>query len=230
MTEKIQKLIELITEKLKENFNDRLKLIVLVGSQAREDANKESDVDLNVILDNVSTEDILLYKSIINETDTENHACGYLGSLSEIKIWPRYDLIAFFLGSKVLYGNIKEIVPEVNNQDIKENVLNTLSLINHSVRHSIIYDDTEIAAEMSYDLYKSAFFVLQYMYYLRTGDYIPKREDLKTKLSESDTVIIEMYDNWNLLKNELKNNSMDILNVIERWSTEKLKEIGEFSF
>lgn len=227
MTKKTQKWIDELIEKLKENFKERFLLAVLVGSQARDDADEFSDTDINVILDIVETEDINKYREIIESLDNSIVACGYLGSLAEIKIWPKYDLVVFYLGSKVLYGNIKEIVPEINNNDIKNNVLNMLSVINHCARHSIIYDNVENAVDLSQDLYKSAFFVMQYIHYLKTGIYIPKRKDLKEKVSESDAVIIDMYGKWKILKNERKNNPDDFLNVIERWSTEKFKEIEE---
>lgn len=52
-----QWLTEIVRELLN-HFGSRLLIVVHVGSWARNDANEQSDIDINVVLDKVMPEDI----------------------------------------------------------------------------------------------------------------------------------------------------------------------------
>ena len=94
-----QWITELVRE-LHNHFGSRLLLVVHVGSWARNDANEQSDIDINVILDKVMPEDITAYRTIIDGMPDKQLACGFLGGFNEIKLWPKYDLAAFYYSSK----------------------------------------------------------------------------------------------------------------------------------
>ena len=47
----LDKWLDTLLESLKNTFGDRLLLVALVGSRARDDSNAESVVDINVILE-----------------------------------------------------------------------------------------------------------------------------------------------------------------------------------
>lgn len=51
------KILDLFLEKIKGQFNDRIKKIILFGSMARGDSDAESDYDLLLIFDDIKKED-----------------------------------------------------------------------------------------------------------------------------------------------------------------------------
>jgi predicted nucleotidyltransferase len=217
----LDKWLETLLSELKTSFGARLLLAVLVGSRARDDANEQSDIDINVILDRVTPEDIILYREIIERIPDGQYACGYLGGLNEIKIWPRYDLMAFHYGCRILYGNADEIIGGITQRDIQDNALVTLSNINHASRHSIIYDKDLIQSANSMKaLYKAAFFVIQNWYLLKYGDYVPKRIDLiKKDIPDDDRLVLEYYENWKNNERARTENPLDTIALLERWSS-----------
>lgn len=61
------KALSLFLEKIKAQFNDHLKKIILFGSMARGDANTESDYDFLLIFDNVKKEEEDFIEDIASE-------------------------------------------------------------------------------------------------------------------------------------------------------------------
>ena len=53
------------------------------GSYARQEATDRSDVDMVVILDKLSTDDLKLYRSIVKSMPFSEKACGFICGLPE---------------------------------------------------------------------------------------------------------------------------------------------------
>ncbi len=209
--------LDTLTQKLIECFGKRLLLIAHVGSWARDDANINSDIDVNVILDTVTPMDLLKYRQIVSAMPNSELACGFLGSKAEMDIWPKYDLMAFYYGCEVLYGSVSGVIPMVSKTDIFDNVMIVLSGINHEARHSIIYDkDLKEAADAAKGLFKAAFFVIQGWYLLKQGKYIGKRSELlKKEITSEDALVLAKYISWD----EAESDPMETLDALERWSS-----------
>lgn len=216
--------LETLLDKLKTSFGKRLLLVALVGSRARDDYTPQSDVDINVILDIVNPEDINLYRDIINSMPENHYACGYLGGLEEIRIWPRYDLVAFHYGCRILHGNVNEVIGPITALDIRNNAMATLTNINHASRHSLIYDkDFVKSADAMKDLYKASFFVIQSWYFLKYVNYVPRRKDLlKSHITAEDRLVLKRYENWDADEQARKENPLDTISLLERWSSQML--------
>ena len=58
--------LDIIIKKLQKEFEQRLLFVGLQGSYNRGEATQSSDIDLVVILDNLSFEDLKKYRSIID--------------------------------------------------------------------------------------------------------------------------------------------------------------------
>lgn len=217
----IDQWITVLLDKLKMGFGKRLKLVVLVGSQAREDANPKSDIDFNVVLDEVTLEDIAQYRDIVESQPHKQLACGFLGGMSEMALWPRYDLVSFHYGSRVLHGSLLEVIGQVTEKDVYDNALITLTTINHGIRHGIIYGSNRVlTAHKAYGLYKAAFFVIQYWYVLKFGEYIGKKGILlKKSLNNEDRAILDTLEHWDDYQEQRELKPMQTLEILERWSS-----------
>ena len=220
----LDKWLDLLLDNLKNSFGERLLLVALVGSRARDDSNPQSDVDVNVILDKVSPEDIISYREIVNAMPDSYYACGYLGGLEEIRIWPRYDLVAFHYGCRILHGNVNDVIGPISALDIRNNAMVILSNINHTSRHALIYDkDFLKSANAMKDLYKATFFVIQCWYFLKYGNYVSRRKDLlKRHITAEDRLVLKRYENWDTDEQERTDNPLDTISLLERWSSRML--------
>ena len=208
-------------EKLQNAFGQRLKLVVHVGSWARNDANVQSDIDLNVVVDKVALSDTVLYRNILDSMPDKKIACGFLGGLDEMALWPRYDLVAFHYGCNVLYGNVQEILGTLSRKDIFDNAMIIISTINHAARHGIIYDAVlEESVHGLKDLYKVSFFALQEWYLLYSGEYVGKRQALIEKLvNETDITLMKTYLSWDHLKEDREATPLNYYQHLEYWSS-----------
>ena len=210
-----------LVSRLQAAFGSRLLLVVHVGSWARDDANAHSDIDVNVILDRVTPEDIATYRAIVNEMPDRQLACGYLGGLNEIRLWPRYDLTAFYYGSEVLYGDMVDIVGPIVQRDVFDNAMVALSSVNHAVRHAMIYDESiTAAAHAARDLYKVAFFVIQAWHLMTSGEYVAKKRVLAERTAfPEDRLVIQRFKHWDEDTERREEAPLDTLLLLERWSS-----------
>lgn len=66
MTDNINKIINLFSEKVRELLGDKLKKIVLYGSYARGDYNKNSDIDIMILTD-CNEKEIEYYRDLVSD-------------------------------------------------------------------------------------------------------------------------------------------------------------------
>lgn len=186
-----------LTKKLLDNFNERIKFIGLQGSYARGEAGENSDIDVVIILDKLSFEDLKDYKKIVKSMPFHEKACGFVSGQNEIYNWPKYDLYQLANDTISLYGNLNEFIPEITSEDVKNAIkINTANLY-HMLCHCFLFENnfTEILRQG----YKTAFFILQAMYYDRCNEYIPSKIKLLEKLSGEDKEILLVNVNWETL-------------------------------
>ena len=80
---------------LKDAFGDRIWFAGIQGSYGRGEATEDSDIDMVVILDELTPQDIDAYDAMLNTLDHRELACGFLSGRSEIMRWEPSDLFQF---------------------------------------------------------------------------------------------------------------------------------------
>ncbi len=96
-----------LEEKLKEAFKNNLLYIGLQGSYARGEADNSSDIDIVVILNSLSMQDLQAYKAVLNTMPYKEKSCGFVSEREEIQNWSKEDLFQFFYDTKNIYGKIE---------------------------------------------------------------------------------------------------------------------------
>ena len=96
--------LDIIIKKLQNEFEQRLLFVGLQGSYNRGEATQSSDIDLVVILDNLSFEDLKRYHSIIDSMPDKDKSCGFISGREELQNWSKSDLFQFFYDTKSLIG------------------------------------------------------------------------------------------------------------------------------
>ena len=177
---------EQLLHKAEEVFGERLWFVGLQGSYARGEATATSDIDIVVILDDLSFSDIQKYNSILNLLPYRELACGFLSGKEELLNWEPSDLFQFYYDTVPLLGNLDELLglldPSVIDRAIKAGACN----VYHGCVHNMLYEKSD---EVLCGLYKSAVFVAQARTFKLTGRYIKKRDEL-SELSDGEIVKI----------------------------------------
>lgn len=202
----IDEWLNLVINKLKEAFKENLLFIGLQGSYNRGEATPESDIDLVVILDNMTFEDLKIYRSIIDNMPQKNKACGFISGKNEIQKWSKTDLFQFFYDTKSLFGNLEDIIQPPSVADIKKSIKISYENLYHSAIHSFVHSDDYVKDIQN--LSKMAFFILQAKYFVETNNYIPTKKQLLECLSGIDKELLGICINKEIIDIEIFYNKL----------------------
>lgn len=198
MVFEIETWLQDFTKKLFDIFGNRLKFIGLQGSYKRGEAKPESDIDIVIILDKLSFEDLNSYKKIVNSMPYSEKVCGFISGEKEIYNWPKFDLFQLLNDTVSLHGNLQDFIPIIKRNDILNSIkINTANLY-HQMCHAYLFENKDV--EVLYQGYKSAFFILQALYYSRNTEYIGSKKELVQLLEGEDKEILLVNMNWKSLQ------------------------------
>lgn len=216
----IENWISVITGKLKEKFAERLLFVGLQGSYNRGEATPQSDIDLIVILDKVSFEDLKTYRKIIDEMPDNDKACGFISGKEEIQKWSKSDLFQFFYDTKSIIGKLDDIIASPSIEDIKTSIKTNCENIYHMASHSFLHSNNY--ADDLQSLYKMTFFVLQAKYFISTGKYIPTKKELEPFLDDKDKEILKTCINKDLIPSLNTNELENLYKKLITWSRKNI--------
>jgi len=184
----VNKWIDELVSKLKAAFGKRLLFAGLQGSYRRGEAKPASDIDVVVILDELSLDDLKKYRGIIDSMPENKKACGFISGRSQINNWPKIDIFQFKNDTRAVLGTLDGLVPVVEKKDIEDYVKTSCANLYHMTVHCYLYDrNTDILKQIS----KSLFFLFQAVNFLRTGRYAPSRKELCVLLPEEEKEMLQ---------------------------------------
>ena len=99
---------------LNETFRDRVWFVGLQGSFARGEATETSDIDIVVILDELSAMDIQTYNKMLNTLPHRELICGFLSGKDDIMNWEPSDLFQFCYDTTPIKGGLDEVLSLVD--------------------------------------------------------------------------------------------------------------------
>ena len=230
MIQDITAWLDELTQQMKEAFGARLRYIGHTGSYARGEASARSDIDVNVVLDELHTKDLARYCGIIRGMPHSEKACGFICGRAEMAAWPKIELFQFMFGSRTLYGSLEGIAAPPDDHDIAEHIRIAASAIYHETGHRYIYgEDHAEEAEQLVGAYKTAFFVLQEQVYLRERRYIPTHKALRDYLSDDEKEVLDTGMNWDALRADRQAQPERFFDMLLRWSSAALRGAAEGS-
>ena len=175
---------------LNETFIDRVWFVGLQGSYGRGEATQTSDIDVVVILDELSATDIQTYNTMLNTLPHRELICGFLSGKDEILNWEPSDLFQFCNDTTPIKGSLDEVLAIVDENAVNRAIKIGACNIFHGCVHNILYEKNE---DILRGLYKSASFVMQAIAFKQTGKYIRYQKDLLEVVSMDEQVIIETF-------------------------------------
>ena len=173
---------------LNETFVKRVWFVGLQGSYGRGEATETSDIDVVVILDELSSTDIKIYNDMLNALPNRDLICGFLSGKDEILNWEPSDLFQFCHDTTPIQGSLDEVLAVVDEGAINRAIKIGACNIFHGCVHNMLYEKSE---DILRGLYKSASFVVQAIVFKQTGNYISHQKDLLQVVFSDEHIIIE---------------------------------------
>jgi predicted nucleotidyltransferase len=175
---------------LNETFGDRVWFVGLQGSYGRGEATETSDIDVVVILDELSTMDIQTYNTMLDTLPHRELICGFLSGKNEIMNWESSDLFQFCHNTTQIKGSIDEVMAVIDESAVNRAIKIGACNIYHGCVHNMLYEKSE---DILRGLYKSASFVVQAIVFQQTGRYIKHQEELLTVARLNEQAIINTF-------------------------------------
>lgn len=217
----VEKWLELLVEKVLDTFNDRVKFIGLQGSYRRGEATDASDIDVVIILNRLDQEDLRQYKQIIQSMPQSEKACGFISGQKEIYNWPKFESFQLYHDTKALYGDLRRLLKPFDRKDVIESIQIGASTLYHETVNNYLFGGAEF--QHLKKLYKSAFFLLQSVYFLKTQKYFSTKQELIQHLEGEDKKILEIGMDLEELTEKGTENTDYYFEKLMEWSSEKIE-------
>ena len=177
---------------LNKTFANRVWFVGLQGSYGRGEATETSDIDIVVILDELSAKDIQTYNDMLDTLSHRELICGFLSGKQEIMSWEPSDLFQFCHDTTPIKGSLDEVMAVIDESAVSRAIKIGACNIYHGCVHNMLHEKSE---DILRGLYKSASFVVQAIIFKQTGNYIKYQEELLKVVSSDELVIVENFMN-----------------------------------
>lgn len=175
---------------LSETFGNRVWFVGLQGSYGRGEATETSDIDVVVILDELSAADIQNYHAMLDTLSHRELICGFLSGKQELLHWEPSDLFQFCHDTTPIRGSLDGVLALVDESAVRRAIKIGACNLYHGCVHNMLHEKSE---DILRGLYKSASFVVQAIAFRESGSYIKRQEDLLAVVSPDERVIVETF-------------------------------------
>ena len=175
---------------LDETFGSRVWFVGLQGSRGRGEGTDDSDIDVVVILDELSPSDVQTYGSILDKLSHRELICGFLSGKKEILAWEPSDLFQFYYDTKPIKGSLDEILHLLDSDAVDRAIKIGACNVYHGCVHNMLHEKSK---DILRGLYKSASFTVQAIVFRQTGKYVSRLADLLEIVSSDERAVIETF-------------------------------------
>ncbi len=203
---------------LNETFANRVWFVGLQGSYGRGEATETSDIDVVVILDELSAIDIQTYNNMLDTLPHRELICGFLSGKKEIMNWEPSDLFQFYYDTTPIKGSLDDVLAVIDESAVNRAIKIGACNIYHGCIHNMLYEKSE---DVLRGLYKAASFVVQAIVFKQTGNYIKHQEELLMVTTLNEHVIINTFLS---LKNGGMVDFIPMSNALFAWSKKWIAE------
>lgn len=177
---------------LNETFGNRVWFVGLQGSYGRGEAMETSDIDIVVILDELSAMDIRTYNAMLDTLPNREMICGFLSGKDDIMNWEPSDLFQFYYDTTPMKGSLDELLAVIDDSSVNRAIKIGACNIFHGCVHNMLYEKSE---DILRGLYKSASFIVQAIAFKQTGNYIRHQKELLQVVSADEQTIVSNFLN-----------------------------------
>ena len=222
----IEKYIEQLINLLTKKFNSRLVYLGLQGSYLRGEATADSDIDIMVVIDNLSVSDLDTYRAVIHYLGHFEKSCGFICSKADLKNWNPLEICHLLHSTKDYFGVLSTLTPVYTDQDIQNFVKISINNLYHEICHRYIHAHEKHDIEHLSGVYKGVFFILQNLYYLTHKKYITTKVELLQCLDGMDhAVLLRSME----LNQGITHDIAESFALLFTWCQKTLVDISEFA-
>ena len=195
--------LENLISRCKDSFGERLVYVGLQGSWLRGEATENSDIDVMIVLDGFSVDDMKTYRDILKEIGWFEKSCGFICGKDDLANWNPLEALQLKYTTKDLFGKLENLLPPATRQDEENYVKISLGNFYHEICHRYIHGGEEKSRDKLRASSKQLYFVIQNLHYLESGNFLLKKSDLKAAVSAQDRAILcipELPDDYDFDK------------------------------
>lgn len=178
----------------KEAYGERLLYIGLQGSYLRGEAHEGSDIDVMVVLDSFSVQDMDVYRAILQKLGHFEKSCGFICGKDELACWNPLEICQLLHTTKDLYGVLAPLLPPAAREDEINYVKLSLGNLYHELCHRYIHAGREKNVARFRTTCKGVFFLLQNLYFLESGAFVQTKKELKECVPEADRAVLALAE------------------------------------
>lgn len=182
--------LEEFLQKLNEVFKSRVWFVGLQGSYGRGEATETSDIDVVVILNELTVSDIQTYNDMLDTLPHRELICGFVSGKDEIMNWEPADLFQFYNDTTPIKGSLDELLQKIDNVAVDRAIKIGACNIYHGCVHNMLHTKND---DILKGLYKAASFVVQAIVFKQTGDYIKHQNQLLQAALLDEKIVIETF-------------------------------------
>ena len=175
---------------LHDTFEGRVWFVGLQGSYGRGEATETSDIDVVVILDELSASDIHKYNAMLDTLPHRELICGFVSGKNELLNWEPSDLFQFYYDTTPIKGSLDELLAVIDGAAVDRAIKIGACNVYHGCVHNMLHEKSD---DILHGLYKSASFVVQAIAFKQTGEYIKYQKDLLGVVSADERKIVETF-------------------------------------
>ena len=175
-------------------FGTRLLYVGLQGSYLRGEAHENSDIDVMLILDQFSVQDMDRYREILKRIGFYEKSCGFICGRDELLRWNPLEVCQLRHTTKDLYGILTDYLPSAAREDEVNYVKLSLGNLYHELCHRYIHAEREKNVAKFRGTCKGVFFLIQNLHYLERGRFILTKKELKEAVSGEDRQVLELAE------------------------------------
>ena len=203
---------------LNDTFTNRVWFVGLQGSYGRDEATETSDIDIVVILDQLSVTDIQKYNAMLDTFPNREQICGFVSGKDELLNWEPSDLFQFYYDTTPIKGSLDELLAVIDKTAVNRAIKIGACNIYHGCVHNMLHEKSE---DILKGLYKSASFVVQAITFRQTGRYIKHQIELRDVVSTDEMDIVDTFLN---LKNGGTVDFTSMSEALFAWSKKWISE------
>lgn len=180
-----------LTEKMQQKFGSRLLYVGLQGSYLRGEATDSSDVDVMIVLEDLTLSDLAAYREILQAQGHFDKSCGFICSKTDLANWNPLEICHLLHSTGDYYGALRPLVPAYTNEDVRNFVKLSVNNLYHELCHRTVHGQPENTAAALPGMYKGTFFILQNLQYLKSGVFAPTKAALLDVLEGDNRAVLQ---------------------------------------
>ena len=116
---KVDVYLNSLIDLLKAYFKERLLYVGLQGSYLRGEATENSDIDIMVVIRDMTVADLDKYREAIFSLENYDKSCGFICGIEELQNWNPLEICHILHTTKDCYGTLKKLVPGYTETDVR---------------------------------------------------------------------------------------------------------------